>query len=150
MPTTYAFGPFRLDVDGQLLFRHSELLPLGGRAVGLLHLLIQNAGQVVSKDVLIETAWSGLVVEESNLSVQIAALRRSLSVEKGADCWIETLARRGYRYIGPEASKLGSEPVHTPPLIMPKKPSIAVLPFDNLSDDPQQEYVARASSKTSL
>jgi len=73
MPTTYSFGPFRLDADGQLLFRHGELIPLGPRAVGLLNVLIQNSGQVVSKDVLIDTAWSGLVVEESNLSVQVAA-----------------------------------------------------------------------------
>src|SRR5262245_43492621 len=144
MPTTYSFGPFRLDADGQLLFRHGELIPLGPRAVGLLNVLIQNSGQVVSKDVLIDTAWSGLVVEESNLSVQVAALRRSLSVETGADRWIETLARRGYRYIGPVASKVGEagELVQTAPLTRPDRPSIAVLPFDNLSDAPQQEYFA--------
>jgi TolB-like protein/tetratricopeptide (TPR) repeat protein len=144
MPTTFSFGPFQLEAEEQLLFRHGELVPLGRRAVGLLHVLVQNPGQVVSKDVLIDTAWSGLVVEESNLSVQIAALRRSMSVEKGADRWIETLARRGYRYIGPVVNKVdeAGELARTAPLALPDKPSIAVLPFDNLSDDPQQEYFA--------
>ena len=55
----------------------------------------------VSKDALINAAWSGLAVEESNLTVQIAALRRVLAAEAGGDSWIETLPRRGYRYVGP-------------------------------------------------
>jgi TolB-like protein len=145
MPTSYSFGSFRLDVDGQLLFRRGELLALGGRAVELLHVLLQNPGQVVSKDALMDAAWSGLAVEESNLSVQIAALRRSLSVEEGAERWIETLARRGYRYVGPAAIKVAEADgcAHVaPPLTLPDKPSIAVLPFQNLSDDPQQDYFA--------
>src|SRR5262249_5643660 len=60
-----------------------------------------RAGAPVSKDALIDAAWSGLAVEESNLTVQIAALRRVLGVEPGGDKWIETLPRRGYRFVAP-------------------------------------------------
>src|SRR6516225_2486077 len=101
MATTHAFGPFRLDVDAEILFRGSEPLPVGKRAVAVLRVLVDRAGAPVSKDALIDAAWSGLAVEDSNLTVQIAALRRVLGVEPGGDKWIETLPRRGYRFVGP-------------------------------------------------
>ena len=101
MATTHAFGPFRLDVDAEILFRGSEPLPVGKRAVAVLRILVDRAGAPVSKDALIDAAWSGLAVEDSNLTVQIAALRRVLGVEPGGDKWIETLPRRGYRFVGP-------------------------------------------------
>jgi len=141
MPRTYAFGPFRLDVEGDVLFRGTEPVAVGRRAVALLRVLVDRAGELVTKDALVEAAWSGLAVEDSNLSVQITALRRALSTEKGAERWIETLARRGYRYAGPAvATDAGLDP--TPRLALPDTPSIAVLPFQNLSDDPQQDYFA--------
>ena len=74
---------------------------LGRRAVALLRALIDRAGAPVSKDALIEAAWPGLAVEEGNLTVQIAALRRVLREEPGGERWIETLPRRGYRFVGP-------------------------------------------------
>jgi DNA-binding winged helix-turn-helix (wHTH) protein/predicted ATPase len=101
IPTTYAFGPFHLDADAEILFRGSEPLPVGKRAVALLRVLVERAGAPVSKEVLIDAAWSGQAVEESNLTVQIAALRRVLREEPGGDRWIETLPRRGYRFVGP-------------------------------------------------
>jgi DNA-binding winged helix-turn-helix (wHTH) protein/tetratricopeptide (TPR) repeat protein/ABC-type transport system involved in cytochrome c biogenesis ATPase subunit len=101
MATIHAFGPFRLDADAEILFRGSEPLPVGKRAVALLRVLVERVGVPVSKDTLIDTAWAGLAVEESNLTVQIAALRRVLGVEPGGDKWIETLPRRGYRFVGP-------------------------------------------------
>ena len=101
MATSHTFGPFRLDADAEILFRGSEPLPVGKRGVALLRALVDRAGAPVSKDTLIDAAWSGLAVEESNLTVQIAALRRVLGVEPGGDKWIETLPRRGYRFVGP-------------------------------------------------
>src|SRR5262245_17632761 len=145
MSRTYVFGPFRLDVKGDVLFRGAAQVALGRRAVALLRVLVDRAGELVTKDALIETAWSGLAVEESNLSVQIATLRRALSAEQGAERWIETFARRGYRYVGPAVTTdtgVGRRMLTTSPLVLPDKPSIAVLPFQNLSDDPLQEYFA--------
>src|SRR5262245_66438542 len=105
MAATYILGPFRLDADTDTLFRGSEPVSLGHRAVALLRVLVEQRGNPVSKDTLMESAWAGLTVEESNLAVQIAALRRVFGEEPGGENWIETLPRRGYRFVGP-ASRL--------------------------------------------
>ena len=97
----YALGPFRLDTQDNLLFRGSEPLALGRRALALLQALVERPGALVSKDALIEAAWPGQAVEESNLTVQIAALRKVLGEVPGGDRWIETMPRRGYRFIAP-------------------------------------------------
>jgi len=146
--TNLTFDPFRLDASNEILFRGTEPIVLGKRGVALLRVLLEHTGAPISKDVLIEAAWPGLAVEESNLPVQIAALRRIFAKETGGDHWIETLPRHGYRYVGPavttENDSLSTaaitQPEPTPALS--DKPSIAVLPFDNVSDDPDQEYFA--------
>jgi adenylate cyclase len=101
MAATYILGPFRLDTETDTLFRGSEPLSLGHRAVTLLRVLVERRGMPVSKDALMEAAWTGLTVEESNLAVQIAALRRVFEEEPGGENWIETYPRRGYRFVGP-------------------------------------------------
>jgi DNA-binding winged helix-turn-helix (wHTH) protein/tetratricopeptide (TPR) repeat protein len=95
-----AFGPFRLDVDAGILYRGPELVPLGQRATALLSALVERPSTLISKDALVEAAWPGLAIEDSNLSVQIATLRRVLG-EAGCADWIETMPRRGYRFVGP-------------------------------------------------
>ncbi len=142
MATTYEFGPFRLDAEGEILLRGAQPIVLGQRAVALLRLLLEYAGRPVSKNALFDAAWPGLAVEDSNLTVQIAALRRVFGEAGGTD-WIETLPRRGYRYVGPAvaaARSLAAAPSTDLPLALPSKPSVAVLPFTNLSGDAEQEY----------
>jgi DNA-binding winged helix-turn-helix (wHTH) protein/predicted ATPase len=102
----YALGPFRLDTHDAVLFRGTEPVALGRRAVALLCALVERPAALVSKDVLIEAAWPGQAVEDSNLTVQIAALRRVLGdATPGGDRWIETMPRHGYRFIGPVVAK---------------------------------------------
>ncbi|PSC06042.1 transcriptional regulator [Alsobacter soli] len=116
---------------------------LGRRAVALLQLLLDRAGLPVSKDALVHAAWGGSAMADNNLTVQIAALRKVLSSEAAADNWIETLPRRGYRYVGPAVTR--SDPGEArlgPPLLLPNKASIAVLPFSNLSGNPEHRYLA--------
>jgi len=97
----FELGPFRLDADAALLTRDGALTALGPRAIRVLGALVAHAGDYVSKAKLLDTAWPGVVVEENNLAVQIAAIRRVLAQAPGADRWIETLPRRGYRFVGP-------------------------------------------------
>ena len=148
MAKIYRLGPFRLDAKASFLFSGYEPTPLGQRAVAVLRVLVEQAGTPVSKDALIEAAWPGLSVEENNLTVQIAALRRVLGGEPGGEHWIETLPRRGYRFVGPVVATEEGGPgiaatIGAPPMpALSDKPSIAVLPFTNMSDDPQQEFFA--------
>src|SRR4051795_5536172 len=88
MTTIHQLGPFRLDGKTATLFRGAEPVALGQRAVVLLLALVEHAGAPVSKHALIDAAWPGLSVEDSNLSVQIAALRRVLGEEPGGEEWI--------------------------------------------------------------
>lgn len=148
MPTSCYIGPFRLDADTAILFRGSAPVALGQRAIAVLRVLLDQAGKPVSKDVLIKSAWAGLIVEESNLPVQIAALRRVFGEEPDGERWIETLPKYGYRFVGPVSTAVAAAPTmpvspaatETPAL--PAQPAVAVLPFQNLSGDPQQEYFA--------
>ena len=154
MAATQILGPFRLDAETDTLFRGSEPVSLGHRAVALLRVLVEQRGIPVSKDALMEAAWAGLTVEESNLAVQIAALRRVFGEEPGGENWIETLPRRGYRYVGPASTRdqgnvaAASQAANFPMTAgssnptLPDRPSIAVLPFQNISADPEQEYFA--------
>lgn len=123
---------FRLDAESESLLRGAEPTRLGRRAVAVLRVLLQRAGEPVSKASLIEAAWPGLAVEENNLSVQISALRRVLAAERSGSSWIETLPRRGYRYIGPPIAVVNDGGTASPASpALPDKPSVAVLPFSS-------------------
>ena len=142
----YDLGPFRLDPSVRVLSLAGQPLPLGPRAVAVLSVLVEAAGQPLTKEHILEAAWPGLVVEEANLAVQIAAIRKTLGRAGGAEHWIETLPRRGYRFVGPVLK--GSLPEEAgrdaamSTLSAPDHPSIAVLPFVNMSGDPSQDYFA--------
>ena len=162
----YVLGPFRLDTESALLLHGGEPTALGRRAAVLLRLLVEQRGALVSREALIEAAWPGQIVEDGNLTVQIGALRKVLDTAPGGDRWIETMPRRGYRFVGPVAAEKALEtiataapadtaraPMITPQystvtaaantgLALPDKPSVAVLPFLNISGDPEQEYFA--------
>jgi len=132
--TPIALGPFRLDPPNDLLLRGNEPVALGKRAILVLRALIERPGALVSKDALIKAAWPGQAVEESNLTVQIAVLRRAFGTAPGGDCWIETMPRRGYRFVGPVVAAEAAS------LALPDKPSLVVLPFQNMTGDAEQEY----------
>ena len=143
MSKTYEFGPYRLDAGTGLLMLGDRPTALGPRATALLQKLVEQAGHLVGKELLIEAAWPGLVVEESNLTVQIATLRKLLDASGGAT-WIETLPRRGYRYVGPPVSvgptmgNVDDSRVSS----ASDTPSIAVLPFSHLGGDDDDTYFA--------
>jgi predicted ATPase/DNA-binding winged helix-turn-helix (wHTH) protein len=96
--TTYLFGPFRLVPKRQLLLRNGVPVRIGGRALDILSLLVRRPGEVVTKKELLEFGWQNTFVHESNLKVNIAALRRVLS-NRAAEIYIATVSGRGYRFV---------------------------------------------------
>lgn len=101
MAEKYRIGPLLLDAEAQALTHGGKPIALGQRPIAVLTVLVRAAGDYVPKTRIVESAWPGLFVEESNLSVQISAIRRALCIVPGGDTWLETLARRGYRFVGP-------------------------------------------------
>src|SRR6516162_580417 len=137
-----SFGRFRLDPVRRELRRDGKPVRLGSRARDILCVLASTGGAVVSKDELMERVWSGVVVEENNLQVHIRALRKALEGDDDGESWIVTVPGRGYRLLRPQQPPAVAEPAPKPSLPSPDKPSLAVLPFVNLSGDPEQEYFA--------
>jgi predicted ATPase/DNA-binding winged helix-turn-helix (wHTH) protein len=97
----YEVGPFRLDAEAGVLTQAGVPVALGPRAVAVLTTLVKRSNEYVPKGNIIDTVWPDVVVEESNLAVQISAIRRVLARAPGGGRWIETLSRRGYRFVGP-------------------------------------------------
>ena len=122
MRRIYDIGPFRLDADLGVLARDGAPVMLGARPVALLVVLVEHARQFLSKNRLIDAAWPGVIVEESNLPVQVHAIRRVLAQAPGGEQWIETLPKRGYRFVGPvsAAADEGSDSKETAPSNLPQ------------------------------
>ena len=139
-----SFGRFRLDLRRPELRRDGQPVRIHRRALGILCALAEAKGEIVSKDELMARLWPGRIVEEGNLHVHVSALRKSLDEHGEGHSLVVTVPGRGYRLAdltGLRSAQLaeGSLP---PQLSLPDKPSIAVLPFQNMSGDPDQEYFA--------
>ena len=89
-PMRFAFGPFELDTSQGILFEHGQPVPMGGKALAILRTLLEAHGQVVAKSALMDAAWPATTVEESNLTVQIANLRKQLRGTVDSEDWIAT------------------------------------------------------------
>lgn len=124
------FGPFSYDDATGTLWRDGDLIALGSRATAVLGALLAAGGNVVPRDALIEAGWGGAAVEDGNLAVQIAGLRKILGPRDDGQEWIATVARVGYRLPRDVPASAGG------------KASLAVLPFINMSGDPDQEHIA--------
>ena len=165
-PKFYEFGPYRVDTAKRVLLRDGEPVPLPPKAFETLLRLLLEKGQVVTKAELMAAVWPDTFVEENNLNQCVSVLRRTLgSGPDGKPC-VETIARRGYRFVGPvverEREPAPSRSRRGAPWIVAgivvalasaallRRPSsapapirsLAVLPFQNLSGQPQEDYFA--------
>ena len=154
-PAPYQFDRFEIQSAARVLLEAGSIVNLGARAFDLLVCLVERRDRVVGKDELIELIWPGLVVTDNNLNVQIAGLRKVLGAQS-----VQTVPGRGYRFTldarelpAAPATRLGVADVAHPAqgverrvpkidLSLSDAPSIAVLPFLNLGNDPQQDYFA--------
>jgi TolB-like protein/cytochrome c-type biogenesis protein CcmH/NrfG len=145
---TLTFGRFSLDPRGGLMSgtRPVRLTP---KALALLSFMAGRPGEVIPKEELFGAVWPEVTVGDAALVTCIQELRKALGDDARRPRYIETLHRRGYRFVG----KITAAPLPaaaggtTPALALPDRPSIAVLPFDNMSDGPDQEYFADGISE---
>lgn len=153
----YNFENYSLDVDRQELRRGADLVAVEPQVLDLLQYLIRNRERVVSKDDMIAHVWNGRIVSDSTLTSRITSARQAIGDSGGDQRLIRTIARKGIRFVGEIReirSSSGASAARPAPLaeqdemasagaaalLLPNKPSIAVLPFTNMSGDPEQEY----------
>lgn len=127
------FGPFLFDHQSLSVTRDGVSHHIGTRGAGLLDALLRAQGEAVSRQALLDAGWPGTAIEDANLTVQIAALRRVLGQLDDAHEWIETIPRVGYRLVPPLPEEVGGGD---------RRPAIAILPFDNLSSELQHDHLA--------
>src|SRR5437868_1462962 len=140
----YEFEDYCLDVARQELRRGADLVAIEPQVLDLLHYLICNRERVVSKDDLIAHVWNGRLVSDSALTSRIATARQAVGDNGHRQRLIRTLARKGVRFVGEvrECQHRDSAGAAVEALPLPDRPSIAVLPFTNMSGDPDQEHFA--------
>jgi TolB-like protein len=153
----FVFGECVLDTCRRELSRASEPVAVGPQVFDLLIHLIKNRDRVVSKDELFDVIWRGRTISESTLTSHVNFARRAIGDNGEEQRLIRTISRKGFRFVGDvrEAPSLGAEkskvaeagPSHLNitslgALALPDQPSVAVLPFLNLSGDPDQDYFA--------
>lgn len=131
----FQFGTFRLDASERVLLRDGRVVPLPAKVLSTLIILVQNNGHLVEKDVLMKEVWPDEFVEEGNLAQHIFILRRALGESTDNPRYIETIPRRGYRFV---AETIEHEELPNDKEIV----SLAVLPFVNPSNDPNMEYLS--------
>lgn len=135
---SFSFGSFVLDLDRELLTRDTRPLAVNSRGLALLGELLKANGKTVPKSRLMDVAWPDLAVEESNLSVQIAILRKLLGAAPDGSAWIATVARVGYRFAGTSTALTEAA---TNQGVERARSSILVIPFENVGGDPDREYL---------
>jgi DNA-binding winged helix-turn-helix (wHTH) protein len=146
----FLFEDHALDIDRRELRRGAQQIPVEPQVFDLLVYLVQNRERVVTKDDLLDAVWSGRFVSESNLTTRINAARKAIGDSGQEQRLIRTISRKGFRFVGVVSIAAENATREVPartattriPLPLPDKPSIAVLPFDNISGDPEQEYFA--------
>jgi DNA-binding winged helix-turn-helix (wHTH) protein/Tfp pilus assembly protein PilF len=133
----YEFGPYRLDAGKRVLTCEGETISLTPKATDILIILVTNAGELIGKDELIRQVWPDTFVEEANLTQNIFRLRKALDDDRAGPRYIETLTRRGYRFVG--QVRINGDLANSAKLAA--LPIVAVLPFINSTGDEELEYI---------
>lgn len=132
----YEFGPFRLSPIDRHLLRGNTPIPLTPKVFDTLVMLVERAGHLIHKDEFLASIWPDTVVEEVGLAHNISQLRRALNDGRGEARFIQTVPKRGYRFVAP-VTIVSAAPEDPQARIV-----LGVLPFDNLSGNVEREYLA--------
>jgi TolB-like protein len=144
----FCFETYSLDVDRYELRHSGDLVPVEPQVLDLLLFLIRTRDRIATKDDLIANIWNGRAVSDSTLSSRITIARQVIGDNGDEQRLIRTFPRKGVRFVGhvreeePAPTGLQTSAASPPSIALPDKPSIAVLPFQNLSSDPEQDYFA--------
>lgn len=184
----YEFGGYRLDSEEKVLFRHGQAVPIPPKDIETLVVLVERAGHIVGKEELLEKVWPGVFIEENNLARRVFNLRQVLGESPDGRKYIETVPKRGYRFVGSvrEHGESADSLAPAPPTSVSQQPDaqgdhrrriwawalvavllvaggllahhfwlvwlarntspqrlmLAVLPFENLSGDANEDYFA--------
>jgi TolB-like protein len=146
----YLFEDYALDIDRRELRRGADLISITPQAFDLLDFLIRNRHRVVSRDDLFAAIWGGRIVSDSALTTRINAARTAIRDSAKRQRNIRTLPRKGFRFVGTvrQEHESGHAPVADASsrsanhAFLPEGPSIAVLPFMNMSEEPELEFFA--------
>ncbi len=138
----YKFGDFKFDLTRRRLERISgEVLRLPPKAIDILRILLENGGEIVEKDFLMEKVWADIIVEESNLTQTIYLLRKALGENAAGQNYIKTIPKRGYCFAGSFTNSYNDDTDQK------QVKKIAVLAFENHSGDAELEYMADGLSE---
>lgn len=148
----FHFGDCALDSELRELRRRDHLQPVEPKVFDLLQYLIENRTRLVGKEELIERIWRGRIVSDASLSTCVKLARQAIGDSGRRQDYIRTVPRRGFRFVAEVAQNSTDSPppgtravAQADPAKMayklPEKPSIAVLPFDNLTGDGDQDYM---------
>lgn len=140
----YEFGPYRLDTAERLLLRDGEPVPLTPKAFEMLVALVQRSGHLVEKDELMKVVWADAFVEESNLTNNVYALRKTLGRSKNGRNYIETVPKRGYRFTAPVKE------LPTETLVVERRSVTRVVTEETVRDDSPQRPMISAGEALAI
>ena len=147
---SYEFGPYRLDAAEYVLLREGQVIPLTPKVFETLLVLVKNSGHVVDKNELYKQVWQDAFVEETNLTKNISILRKILSEGDGERSFIETVPKRGYRFVvpvrksGSEYGENGSKSIAS----LDQKIEVAGIDIDRSLSEPMSSSVNKSSDSS--
>jgi DNA-binding winged helix-turn-helix (wHTH) protein len=148
-PASYRFGPYRLDRAAYRLLHGDRAIELSPKAIDLLLLLVDHAGSLVTKDDILKAVWPDVAVTDNALTQVVSDLRHALGDQSSAPRYVETVPRRGYRFIAPVETAQPGTPAHADTPEAGSKPkTIAVLDFANVTGEPDLGWLARGIAET--